>query len=309
VYRHRTGPLTLRRSDATVPQTFELIDATPIGPTIGAEVGAVELGALTDAQFSELDRALCEYKVLFFRDQHLTPEEHCDFAARWGPLVDDQLVMKQSPVPVDNFVEFTRDATTRAYENEWHTDGTFRPVPPKVTVLRAVDVPTVGGDTLFADMAAAYDNLDEATRQCIAPLCAVHDWSIGAYASKFEERLEELQSHVPPVVHPVAIRHPRTGRATLFVNRLFTREIVGLAHDGDRCLDDLCRLAELPELQARMHWAPGSVAVWDNVAVQHYGANDYFPQVRVMARAAVAGDPAEWPAVPAIPAGTRRDGS
>jgi taurine dioxygenase len=300
VYRHRTGPLTLRRSAATEAPSFAVIDPQPVGATIGATIPGVALGSLSDAEFAEIDRALDEYKVLLFRDQHLTPEEHCDFAARWGSLVDDQLVMKQSEIPVENFVEFTRDGTTRAYENEWHTDGTFRPVPPKLTVLRAVDVPAVGGDTLFADMAAAYDNLDDETRERIAPLCAIHDWSIGAYASKFAPRLDELRGHVPPVEHPVAIRHPRTGRPTLFVNRLFTREIVGLdPDDGETLLDDLCRLAELPELQARMHWEPGAVAVWDNVAVQHYGANDYFPQVRVMARAAVAGNPAEWPAAPA----------
>jgi taurine dioxygenase len=161
-------------------------------------------------------------------------------------------------------------------------------------------VPAVGGDTLFADMAAAYDNLDDVTRALVGELTAVHDWSIGAYASKFEERLRELQSQVPPVEHPVAIVHPRTGRPTLFVNRLFTREIAGLAPAAsDELLDVLCRQAELPELQCRVHWEPGVVAIWDNVAVQHYGANDYFPQLRVMARAAVGGDPSEWPARPA----------
>ena len=222
------------------------------------------------------------------------------FAARFGPLVDDQLVLQQSPNPVDNMVEFTRDAAVVGYENEWHTDGTFRPVPPLATILRAIDVPAVGGDTLFVDMAAAFDNLDDDLRARITSLTAIHDWSIGAYADKFGDRLEELRALVPPVEHPVVIRHPRTGRPTLFVNRLFTREIVGLdPAESDALLDLLCRHAELPELQTRLHWEPGTVAFWDNVAVQHYGANDYFPQVRTMARAAIAGDPAAWPAHPA----------
>ena len=196
-------------------------------------------------------------------------------------------------------VEFTRDATVLAYENEWHTDGTFRPVPPLATILRALDVPEVGGDTLFADMAAAFDNLDDDLRARVTTLTAIHDWSIGAYADKYGDALVELRELVPPVEHPVVIRHPRTGRPTLFVNRLFTREIVGLAPDeSDTLLDLLCRQAELPELQCRVHWEPGTVAFWDNVAVQHYGANDYFPQVRTMARAAIAGDPTAWPALP-----------
>lgn len=298
IFRHRTGPLTLRRvGDGHGETAYERIEVEPVGATLGAVVRGVTLGTVDDDTFAELDRALLEHKVLFFRDQLVTREQHAEFAAQWGPLVDDQLVMKQSPVPVDNFVEFTRDATTLAYENEWHTDGTFRPVPPLATILRALVVPPVGGDTLFADMAAAYDNLDDEVKERIASLTAIHDWSIGAYASKFEDRLPELQEQVPPVEHPVVIAHPRTDRPTLFVNRLFTREIVGLdASESDALLDLLCRQAELPELQCRLHWEPGTAAFWDNIAVQHYGANDYYPQVRTMARTAIAGDERGWPA-------------
>ena len=298
MFRHRTGPLTLRRlADGSEPKPYEHISITPVGTTLGAVVDDIDLTAVTDAQCAELDRALLEHKVLFFREQHLTRDEHAMFAARFGPLVDDQLVLRQSPDPVDNMVEFTRDAAVVGYENEWHTDGTFRPVPPLATILRAIDVPAVGGDTLFADMAAAFDTLDDELRARVTTLTAIHDWSIGAYADKFGDRLEELRALVAPVEHPVVIRHPRTGRPTLFVNRLFTREIVGLdPAESDALLDLLCRQAELPELQSRLHWEPGTVAFWDNVAVQHYGANDYFPQVRTMARAAIAGDPAAWPA-------------
>jgi taurine dioxygenase len=303
MFRHRTGPLTLRRvADDRDEKPYDHISLTPVGPTLGAFVGGIgptrfDLASMTDEQHAELDRALLEHKVLFFRGQHITREQHAMFAARFGPLVDDQLVLKQSPNPIDNMVEFTRDAAVLGYENEWHTDGTFRPVPPLATILRALDVPAVGGDTLFADMAAAFDNLDDDLRARVTSLTAIHDWSIGAYADKFGDRLEELRAHVPPVEHPVVILHPRTARPTLFVNRLFTREIVGIDPDeSDALLDLLCRQAELPELQARLHWEPGTVAFWDNVAVQHYGANDYHPQVRTMARAAVAGDPAAWPA-------------
>lgn len=298
MFRHRTGPLALRRvGDDSDEKPYDHISVAPLGATLGAVVGDIHLAHITDDQFADLDRALLEHKVLFFRDQHLARAEHAMFAARWGALVDDQLVLQQSPDPVDNMVEFTRDATVLGYENEWHTDGTFRAVPPLATALRALEVPTVGGDTLFADMAAAYDNLDDDLRSRAALLTAIHDWSICAYASKFGDRLAELRELVPPVEHPVVILHPGTGRPTLFVNRLFTREIVGLDPDeSDALLDLLCRQAELPELQCRLHWEPGTVAFWDNIAVQHYGANDYYPQVRTMARAAIAGDPTAWPA-------------
>ncbi len=165
------------------------------------------------------------------------------------------------------------------------------------TVLRAIDVPALG-DTLFVDMAAAYDNLPPAVKDRIEGLTAVHDWSIGAYGDKYRAKVEEFRDRVPPVEHPIVIRHPHTGRRTLFVNRLFTRCITGVdADESDRLLDLLCRQAEVPEYQCRFQWRPGSIAMWDNLGVQHYGVSDYFPQRRVMARAAIAGT-----AVPTAPA-------
>jgi taurine dioxygenase len=135
-------------------------------------------------------------------------------------------------------------------------------------------------------MAAAYDNLPAELRARVDGLRAVHDWSLGAYADKYGGRVEELRALLPPVEHPGVIDHPITKRRTLFVNRLFTREIRGLAPaESDALLDLLCRQAETPEYQYRFHWEPGSIAFWDNFAVQHYGANDYYPQRRVMARA------------------------
>jgi taurine dioxygenase len=210
----------------------------------------------------------------------MTLEQQGMFGTQWGRLTDDNLVPSTAHTVVDNVVVFTRDATTAGLENEWHTDGTFRPMPTLGTILRALEVPAVGGDTLFADMAAAYDNIPDDVRRRLAGLTSVHDWSIGAYAGKYGDRLEELRAANPPVEHPVVVRHPVTGRPTLFVNRLFTKEIKGLpVEEGRELLDALCRMADLPD------WEPGSVAMWDNIACNHYGANDYFPSRRVMARA------------------------
>jgi taurine dioxygenase len=298
MYRHSTGPKTLNRLPyGGDPEPYRRLSVRPVGASFGALVEGLDLRRpMDDETFAEVDRALFEWKLLLFRDQHLTLDQHAEFAGRFGEIVDDQLEFVKRERPVENLVVFTRDASTVGLENEWHSDGTFRPVPPMATVLRAIDVPSLG-DTLFADMAAAYDNLPPDLKDRIEGLTAVNDWSIGAYSDKYRDSLETFRAVVPPVEHPVVICHPRTGRRTLFVNRLFTRSITGLAPDeSDELLDRLCRQAEVPEYQYRFHWLPGSIAFWDNLGVQHYGSSDYFPQRRVMARAAIAGT-----AVPTAP--------
>jgi taurine dioxygenase len=159
------------------------------------------------------------------------------------------------------------------------------------SVLRAVEVPRAGGDTLFADMAAAYDNLPADLRARIDGLTAVHDFTLPFGRSLDADELARRQAEFPPVEHPVVRRHPRTGRKTLFVNAVFTTHIVGLRPDAS---EDLLRLlfrqARVPEYQVRFQWAAGSIAFWDNRATQHYAVNDYFPQRRVMERAAILGD-------------------
>jgi taurine dioxygenase len=282
------GPRTMvRLAPGLEPPSYRRLSVEPVGVTVGGLVHGVDLREPVDDElFAELRAALLEWKVLFFRDQPITEAQQGALAHRFGDVVDDHLVMSVADDPVENVVVFTRDATTVGLENGWHSDGTFRPMPTVGTILRAIEVPPVGGDTLFADMAAAYDNLPADVRARVAGLRARHDWSLGGYAGKYGERLEELRAAVPPVEHPVVIRHPDTGRPTLFVNRLFTDAIVGLDRDeSDALLDLLCRHVDLPEVQVRFRWQPGSIAMWDNVAVQHYGANDYFPARRVMARA------------------------
>jgi len=278
---HRTAP-------GTAPFHPTRFSLHPRAKTLGALVEGVDLRRPCDpALHAELASALAEWKVLFFREQHLTAAQQGAFVALFGELTDDQLKASvSSPDPADSVVLFTRDARTAGLENGWHSDGTFRPMPTMGTMLRAIEVPHVGGDTVFADMAAAFDNLPPELRDRIAGCTALHDWSLGAYASKYGDDLARLRKELPPVRHPVVIRHPITDRPTLFVNRMFTASIDGLPPDeSDALLDRLCRQADLPELQCRFHWEPGSVAFWDNLAVQHYGVNDYYPDRRVMARA------------------------
>ena len=206
MYRHPAGPKTLIRIAEDGPSgPYRRISLRPVGATIGAEVSGADLRQrLDDETFEELDRALVEWKLLLFSDQHLTIEEHAAFAGRWGDIVDDQLLFSKKENPVDNMVVFTRDADVVGLENEWHSDGTFREVPPMGTVLRAIEVPPLG-DTLYADMAAAYDNLPDDIKDRIDGLTAMHDWSLGKYATKYGDRLEEFRRLVPPVEQPVVM--------------------------------------------------------------------------------------------------------
>ena len=159
------------------------------------------------------------------------------------------------------------------------------------SILRAVEVPPSGGDTLFADMYAVYEGLDDATRAQIDDLVAVHD-----YAQVFggvipEAKRAEMRERYPLVEHPVVRTHPETGRRLMYLNRFFGRSIVGLPDgEGHALIDRLCRLAETVEYQCRFRWAPGSIAFWDNRAVQHYASSDYWPARRVMERATIIGD-------------------
>ena len=297
MHRPAAGPRILHRlAPAVEPDRYRRFRLEPVGATLGAFVTGLDLRApLDDAVFGDLERAWREYKLLLFRNQPISSEQHAALAARFGTLTDDQLIPSPDRNPIDCLVVFTRDETTPGLENGWHADGTFRRQPTEGTMLRAIEVPPVGGDTLFADMAAAYDNLPGDFREKIEDAVAEHDWSLGAYARKYAAQLDRFREMLPPVSHPVVLRHPRTGRRTLFVNRFFTKRILGMPEsESDALLDFLCRQADVPEYQVRFHWEPGSIAFWDNLAVQHYGVNDYFPARRTMARATFFGDPAAW---------------
>jgi alpha-ketoglutarate-dependent taurine dioxygenase len=270
---------------------WESFTARPLGATIGAEVGGLKLsGDLTDDVVAELRQALCAYKVLFFRDQtQLDAAGHVAFARRFGDLEIHPFIPSNTEHP--ELVRFEKSPEVGGYENGWHTDVTWRERPSMGAVLRALVVPRSGGDTLFCDMAAVYDGLDDDLRDRIDGLRAVHD-----YAQVFghqipEEAKAELRAKYPPVEHPVVRTHPETGRRTLFVNRFFTTHIVGVEPEESVALiDQLCRAAEYPEYQCRFRWEADSVAFWDNRAVQHYAVSDYWPDARVVERASIVGD-------------------
>jgi taurine dioxygenase len=288
------GPLVAARlGDDTERRPYERFSVDPMTPTIGAEIGGVRLsGDLDDDVMSELSRALLEWKVLVFRDQDIDRDEQRAFALRWGALEEHPFFKYTHPGQTDaDVVTLAKDAAAVGVENNWHDDVTWRETPSFGAVLRAVDVPPVGGDTLWADMAAAYDLLPDDVKERIDPLVAEHDWITSFGLSMPPEVVEELRTHYPPVHHPVVRVHPETSRRSLFVNLLFTQHIVGLpADESDDLLRMLYRHVQRPEFQCRLRWRTNTVAFWDNRAAQHYAASDYHPARRVMDRISIVGD-------------------
>jgi taurine dioxygenase len=269
----------------------------PLSPAIGAELHGVDLRAeLSDAVIGDIRAALLEHKVVFFRDQDITAQQHIAFARRFGELEIHPATPKDQPDP--EFLRIAHGPTSRGVENFWHSDVTWRETPSLGSILRAVEIPEYGGDTLFANMEAAYEGLSPAMKEWVSTLSAVHDIA-RVFAKRMKKSPGELHAEFPPQTHPVVRTHPETGKRSLYVNTAFTSRIVGLsAKESDWLLDHLYSQAALPEYQCRFVWRAHSIAFWDNRSSQHYAASDYFPAVRVMERVTVQGtrpyfDPAQ----------------
>jgi taurine dioxygenase len=278
------------RRDALAALRFERIGVEPLGATIGAEVSRVDLREPLDAEaFAELKRALLAFKVLFFRDQDLTPAQHADFGRRFGELE----IHPFAPAPEGRpeVVLLAKNEQVGGYENAWHSDVTWRVAPSLGSILRCRECPPVGGDTLFADMAAAYEGLPDEVKERIAGLHAVHDFTRTFGRRLTPEQLAEKQREFPAVSHAVVRTHPETGEKVIYVNRAFTSHVEGMeSADSDRLLAYLYHQASIPEYQVRLRWRKDSIAFWDNRSTQHYASSDYWPEARVMERVTVAGD-------------------
>lgn len=288
---HHFGPRRFLKphTERLAAKCYENFDVAPLSPVLGAEVRGIDLRELDEQTFAELQDAFCAFKVLFFRDQGLTSEQHVTFAERWGELEDHPfLPAKEGDSRV---IRFAKDDETVGVENQWHSDVSWREVPSLGSVLRAVEVPPVGGDTLFADMNAAYEGLPDDLKQRIDGAVAVHDFTQSFGAMMDAKTRAERQKEYPPAHHPVVRTHPVTGAKILYVNRIFTSHIVGMdVAESDALIERLCREASVPEYQCRFHWEKNSVAFWDNRAVQHYAASDYWPARRIMERATIIGE-------------------
>ncbi|SEM46288.1 TauD/TfdA dioxygenase family protein [Rhodococcus maanshanensis] len=288
------GPLVAPRMPETQEERpYELFTLTPHTPTIGAEISGIRLsGDLSDEVLTELRRALLEWKVLFFRDQDIDRSEHRDFAARWGELEQHPFFKYTQPGQSDaDVATLAKDAMSVGVENVWHNDVTWHEFPSYAAVLRALEIPSVGGDTLWADTGAAYDLLPEDIRARIDGLEAEHDWMQSFGIRMPEDAVAQLRPHFPPVTHPVVRVIPESGRRVLFVNSAFTQRILGVSEDeSNELLRLLYRHVQRPEFQVRLRWQKDTIAFWDNRSCQHYAASDYFPARRVMERISIVGD-------------------
>ncbi len=269
------------------------LEAHPLTPAIGAEVAGIDLAeCLSDGVIAWLSEQLVEHKVLFFRRQRITVGQHIAFARRFGELEIHPFSPSHPEHP--EVIILRNDREHPPYINVWHSDVTWRKAPSLGSILRARKVPAVGGDTLFANMEAAYDGLDERMKERLEGLIAVHDnenflagmKARGASDAEVQAKLVAF----PPMRHPVVRTHPVSGRKSLYVNRAFTRSIEGMSTDEGRALlKNLFQTAGHPEVQCRFRWRPDSLAFWDNRAVQHYAAADYWPEERHMERVTIVG--------------------
>lgn len=287
----QAGPRRLRPTferDQTEP--YRRITPEPMSPTIGAEITGLSLAdELDDETLDEVRRALLEYKVIFFRRQDITPAQHVAFARRFGELETHPFLPHRDGHP--EVMVLKKNDRVGGYENVWHSDVTWRLAPSLGSVLLAREVPAVGGDTLFCDMYAAYDGLDDELRESLDGLRAVHDFTRTFGHMLSAEELEKKKEEYPPAEHPVVRTHPETGRKGLYVNAGFTSHIVGMeGEESRRLLNTLYRQATVPEYQCRFRWRQYSVAFWDNRAAQHYAASDYYPSRRLMERVTICGD-------------------
>ena len=272
----------------------DTIEVRQMSATIGAMISGVDLGAeLSDATVAVLRQALLDWKVIFFRDQDITTEQHLAFGRRFGELEVHPFAPGKPGYP--EVLAISHDADGPGYENLWHSDVTWRLQPSLGSVLRNVESPDVGGDTLFADMYAAYDGLPQRVRDRVDGLVARHDFAGFRRGLQrrgaTDEEIAEFNATYPNPEHPVIRTHPETGRKAIYVNAGFTQEIIGIDPEESReLLDLLYRQAAFPEYQVRFRWENNSVAFWDNRSCQHYAVSDYWPNVRKAERVTIIGD-------------------
>jgi taurine dioxygenase len=275
-----------------------LLDITQLSPTFVAEVHDLDLGAPQSAEtVAAIRAALLKYKLLLFRDQVLTPRQQKDFARNFGDLHIHPLLNNDEANDNPEIIVLDYGQDRPPEKDEFHTDVTFIATPPLGSILYGVDIPERGGDTLFADLGAAYKALSEPLKRALEGLRARHDFVRSFRASSYysegndPEKWERARKNNPPVSHPVVRTHPETAEKGLFVNRGFTEAIEGLSRlESEALLELLFRHAEQPQFGYRHRWRTGDVLFWDNRITQHMVVADYWPQHRRMHRATILGD-------------------
>jgi taurine dioxygenase len=280
---------------------YRRISVQPVSGALGAEIGGVELARLDDAAFAEIRRAFLEHLVLFFRDQRLDAAGLKAFSRRFGPLSRVPYVKPLDDDP--EIIAVRKEPEERrisVFGGAWHSDFSFLAEPPLGSALYALDVPSCGGDTLFADMYRAYEALSPGMRRLLDGLRAMHSGHVYGAARPPTRTMRtsasiEISRGNPEAdierAHPVVRVHPETGRRALFVNAIYTTRFEGMSEAESRpLLAFLEAHATRPELTCRFRWRPGSLALWDNRCTLHLAVNDYDGARRLLWRTTIAGD-------------------
>jgi len=289
-----TAPQKLKGFGVSVPEFDVAFDLEHLSPTIGSIISGVDLRQKqSQTIIDDIRKVFVERKVIFFRDQDLTTEQHIDFARRFGELEIHPFAPQKEGFP--QVLGISHGEKSKGQENSWHSDVTWREVPPLGSILRALEVPDVGGDTLFSCMETAYDKLSDELKEKLEGRTATHDFTHFRERmkkrGKTDEEIEAFNRKYPVQSHPVIRTHPETGRKSIYVNASFTLRIDDMSEiESKEILTFLYRQAAYPEYQCRFRWQKNSIAFWDNRSCQHYAASDYWPAVRRMERVTIIGD-------------------
>ena len=272
------------------------LDVVPLTATIGAEIRGVDLATAPDdaEAMARIERALHDHLVIFFREQQLTPDQQIRFAGWFGPFEHHAFAKPHPDHPEMTVLDQITPETDGA--NSWHSDSSFMERPALGSVLAAVQLPPLGGDTCWASMYAAFDALSPRMQAMLDGLTSLHDIVMPlekaiAGGHSVGSDLAEIRRAWPPMEHPVVRHHPVTGRRALYVNSNFTTRILGIAKaESDVVLPFLLQHVQRPDFQVRFRWAPGSVAFWDNRVTQHFAVPDYTGHRRIMHRVTLTGE-------------------
>ncbi len=276
--------------------TYSEIEVRRISTAVGAEIGGIDLSReLSETAMREIDDAYRRYSVIFFRDQALTPEQHIAFAERWGSININRFFKPLDGYPMVAQVIKEPDQKDNI-GGDWHTDHSYDQVPAMGSILYALEVPEVGGDTLFSSMYLAYESLSDGMKAMLQGLKAWHSSrhvfgaSIADDEYTKDGRIGNADNATQDALHPVVITHPLTGRKALYVNKDFTVRFDGwTVEESKPLLEYLYAHGTRPEFTCRFQWRPGSVAFWDNRATWHYAMNDYHGHRRIMHRITLEG--------------------
>jgi len=275
------------------------LDIRPLTPDLGAEIYGLDLRQKSIAA-PAIKEALARYGVIFLRDQTLSLDELVDGTAAIGPILRVPFVKGMQSHP--DVIAVLKEADERkisTFGGTWHSDFSFLPTPPSLTLLYAAELPSVGGDTIWANQYAAYDALSSGMKALLDPLRAVHigtpHGTMGPGAGAATSRSIQMVRNDPAadreILHPVVRVHPVTGRKALFINQVYTQRFENMTIAESRpLLDYLYQHSTSPEFCCRWHWHPGTLAVWDNRCTLHLAINDYDGVRRLLYRTTVEGE-------------------